>query len=63
MHVWRSSPQPAHRGPELTQALIRFATEPDVGKSELRAGLDAAGVLVIERLMNLCSHKVPNAAF
>ena len=40
-------------GPALTQALIRFATEADVGKPELRAGLNAAGVLVIERLMNL----------
>ena len=36
------------------QALVRFATEADLDKSELCAGLDAAGALVIERLMNVC---------
>ena len=36
------------------QAVVRFAMESDVGKSELCAALDVAGGLVIERLMNVC---------
>lgn len=41
------------QGSNLVRAMIRFATEPDLSRAELRTGLSLAHGLMIDRLINI----------